>query len=445
MIDTISSFITENNMLSHGDCVICGLSGGADSTFLLLVLCRLREKFGITVEALHINHCLRGDESDRDEAFCKELCKKLDIPFTVVACDVAAYAQEHSLSTEEAARKMRYDAFKRISVGKKIATAHNADDNLETIILNLVRGSALKGLAGIPPVRDNIIRPLLPVTRDCIENFLASEGQRFVTDSSNLSDDYTRNKIRHKIIPLMKQLNCSVVETTVRSASALRDENSLIEELTDSAFQKSRCGNTLYNIADYPDVIIKRCISRLLTDNSLPYSYTRLSDACKLVATGGKLNISGDYYLIADNNNLQLKKIPCKNKHESLSCELRIGDNSIFNGIVLRCELIDCDNLKKFEAVHKKSTYYLLDYDKIIGRAILRNRVFGDKIRLPHRNFESSVKKLINANVPPESRDTLHFIEDESGTVFAENIGIAERVLPDENSHRLLKITVGIK
>ena len=136
MIDKISSFITENNMLSHGDCVICGLSGGADSTCLLLVLCGLREKYGITVEALHINHCLRGDESDRDEAFCKDLCMKLDIPFTAVSCDVASYAREHALSTEEAARKMRYDAFERLSVGKKVATAHNADDNLETIILN---------------------------------------------------------------------------------------------------------------------------------------------------------------------------------------------------------------------------------------------------------------------------------------------------------------------
>lgn len=445
MINRIRSFIAENNMLSHGDYVICGLSGGADSTCLLLVLCRLREKLGITVEAVHINHSLRADESDRDEAFCRELCSRLQIPFTAVSCDVSAYAQEHSLSIEEAARKMRYAAFDKISVGKKIATAHNAGDNLETVILNLIRGTALKGLTGIPPVRGNIIRPLLTVTRDEIEKFLALEGQTFVTDSTNLSDDYTRNKIRHRIIPLMQQMNGSVIETSVRSVSALRDENRLIEELTDSALQQCRFGNTLRNIGSFPPVIIKRCIARLLTDNSLPYSYDRLSDACKLIETGGKLNVSGDFYLISRKRNLELKEIPPMSQHKTLSCELKIGENSIFNEIVFNCELIECDDLKKIEVVHKNSTYYLLDYDKIIGRAILRNRVFGDKIRLPHRSFSSSVKKLINSNVPHESRDKLHFIEDESGTIFAENIGIAERVLPDGNTRRLLKITVGKK
>ena len=367
---------------------------------------------------------------------------KLDIPFTAVSCDVASYAREHALSTEEAARKMRYDVFERFSARKKIATAHNADDNLETIILNLVRGSALKGLAGIPPVRNNIIRPLLPVTRNEIETFLDSQGHDFVTDSTNLSDDYTRNKIRHRIIPLMKQLNSSVVETNVHSASVLRSENTLIEELVDSASEQCRVGNTLIGIGKFPQVVIRRCIARLLTDNSLPYSYNRLSEACRLITTGGKLNVSGDFYLVSDNNNLELKRIPSEKTHELLSCELKIGENSVFNDVVIKCELLQCDDLKKIEAVHKKLTYYLLDYDKIIGRAILRNRVYGDRIRLPHRNFDSSVKKLINAAVPPESRAKLHFIEDEAGTVFAENIGIAERVLPDGNSRRLLKITV---
>ena len=207
MIDKIFRHIKDNKLLSDGDTVVCGLSGGADSVGLLLALYELREKLGINVEALHVNHCLRGEESDRDEEFCCQLCSRLGIPFSAFRVDVKSYAKEHSLSDEEAARKLRYGVFEANSQGKKIATAHNANDNLETVILNLARGSALKGMAGIPVRRNNIIRPLLTVSREEIEAFLSERGQEFVTDSTNLSDDYTRNKIRHKIIPLMNELN----------------------------------------------------------------------------------------------------------------------------------------------------------------------------------------------------------------------------------------------
>ena len=179
--DNILDFIHKENMLHKGDTVVCGLSGGADSVCLLLAMKQLSEQLGITVEALHVNHCLRGDESDRDEAFCRKLCEDNDIPFKAFSCNVKAYAADHSLSDEEAARKLRYSIFAENSASKLMATAHNADDNLETMILNLARGSALKGLCGIPPVRGNIIRPLLCVSRAEIEAFLAGLGQDFVT------------------------------------------------------------------------------------------------------------------------------------------------------------------------------------------------------------------------------------------------------------------------
>lgn len=445
MINKIYSFICENNMLSKGDRVICGLSGGADSTCLLLTLCELRERLGITVEALHVNHCLRGSESDRDEAFCRDLCKKMNVSFTAVSCNVKACAEEHSLSVEEAARKMRYDAFEKISSGKKIATAHNANDNLETMVLNIVRGTALKGLAGIPPIRGNIVRPLLSVTRNEIEMYLSKHDQSFVTDSTNLSDDCTRNKIRHKIIPLMQSLNGSVVETSIRSANVLRSENDLIEAEVENALEQCRIGNRLENIGLFPKVIAGRCIARLLSENSLPYSHDRIMAAYKIIEKGGKLNVSGDFYLISRGGSIELKEIPPRKECKMLSEVLKIGENSIYPGIVFNCEIIQCDNLKKIEAVHKKLTYYLLDYDKIKGRAVLRSRRFGDKIQLPGRSFSSSVKKLINEIVPDDMRGSLHFIEDESGTVFAEYIGVAERAAPDENTRRFLKISVGRK
>lgn len=441
MLTKVYKFITDNKMVTQGDTVVCGLSGGADSVTLLICMCELSEKLHINVEALHVNHCLRGAESDSDQQFCQELCKKLDVPFIAVSCDVSSYAVQHSLSTEEAARVLRYDIFKEYSEGKRLATAHNANDNLETVILNLARGTGIKGLAGIPPVRGNIIRPLLTVTRQEIEAFLSERSQTFVTDSTNLSDDYTRNKIRHKILPLLGEINISTVETSINSINTVREENAFIEELTDEAMTNCRNGNSLNGLDGYSAVIRKRCISRLLTEKKLPYSHNRLEEADNVLVNGGKINISGDVYLIGANGSLELKKISAPTS-EYKEIPLKIGTNRIFDNCELFCEIIECDNLKKIEAVHKKSTFYLLDYDKINGRTVLRSRKFGDKIRLSGRSFTSSVKKLINETIDAEIRPTLHFIEDEAGTVFAEGIGIADRVAPDNNTVRCLKISV---
>lgn len=442
LTDKIRSLISAENMLSTGDCVVCGLSGGADSVCLLLAMKGLAEELGITVEALHVNHCLRGAESQRDEDFCRELCGRLAVPFTAVSCDVKGFAEQHSLSTEEAARKLRYGIFAEYSQGKKLATAHNADDNLETMILNLVRGTALKGLSGIPAVRGNIIRPLLTVTRREIESFLSEQGQSFVTDSTNLSDDYTRNRIRHRIVPLLCELNPSAAVTAARSAAALREENAFIESETDRAEAECRCGNTFTGLARYPAVIRKRCAARLLSENAVPYSCDRLCAADKLIVGGGKLNVSGDRYLVSDGRTFSLETIPGRTEIPELSAELVPGANSIFPEKELICEVLLCDNLKKAEPVNKMLTYYLLDYDKIIGRAVIRNRRNGDRIRLAGRDFTSSVKKLINEKIPAKERPLLHFIEDECGTILAEGLGIADRVRPDGSTRRVMKITI---
>lgn len=442
MLDKIYDFIEKNHMLHKGDTVVCGLSGGADSVGLLLALCRMKEKLGITIEAVHVNHCLRGRESDRDEQFCRELCCKLDVTLFTESCNVKEFAKIQSVSVEEAARKLRYNIFDKYSCGKKIATAHNANDNLETVILNLTRGSAVKGIAGIPPIRNNIIRPLLTVSRNEIEAFLLEFGQDFITDSSNLSDDYTRNKIRHRIIPMLEELNPSLIETSTKSADAMRTENSFIELETEKAFSLCLQGNSLYGLSEFHSVIRRRCIARLLSDNSLPYSHDRLEAADILALNGGKMNIAGDLYLVSDKNKLSLEKISNESMYIPISKELIIGENRIFSDKSLICEINLCDDLKKIKNVHKKLTFYILDYDKIIGKAVVRNRRYGDRIQLCGRNFTSSVKKLINETVPSDLRRQLHFIEDEQGTVFAENIGIAERVKPDANTVKFLTISI---
>ncbi|MDE6834749.1 MAG: tRNA lysidine(34) synthetase TilS [Ruminococcus sp.] len=442
MTDKIFSFIKKYNMIYKGDTVICGLSGGADSICLLVVLTKISHKIGFSVKALHVNHCLRGEESDRDENFCRELCKKMNVPFKAVSCDVRSFAEKYGLSTEESARKLRYEIFAENSAGAKIATAHNANDNIETVIFNLARGSALKGISGIPPVRDNIIRPLLVVSRQEIEAFLKNIGQDYVTDSTNLSDDYTRNKIRHQVLPVLTGINPSLIETSVNSIDAIRSENSMIEELTEKALSECRNGNKLHGLNKFHEVIRKRCIARLLSENSLSYSYDRLIKADRILTDGGKINISGDIFFVSDGQNAELKKILPAQNPEFLSTELEIGENTIFPDKILSCEIIPCEDFQKINSVHKKLTFYMLDYDKIIGRVILRNRRFGDRIQLQGRNFTSSVKKLVNEKIPTAERDTLHFLEDQNGTIFAENIGIAQRVAPDNTTTKFLKISV---
>lgn len=442
MLDKILSFAEKYNMFPQRATVVCGLSGGADSVSLVLALSELSKRLNITVEALHVNHCLRGDESDRDEEFCRRFCAQLGIPFTAVSCDVRSYAEQNSLSDEEAARKLRYDIFTRHSAEKLIATAHNANDNLETVILNLARGTALKGLSGIPPVRGNIVRPLLTVSRNEIEKYLCVKNTGYVTDSTNLSDNYTRNKIRHSIIPVLNEINCSVVETSVTAIDAVRAENSFIEAETDKVWRICSDGDALEGLSRYPEVIRRRCIARLLSSHSLPYSYGRLSDADHIALKGGKINVSGNFYLVSDGKKMILENIPPKIYVGEIYSELKPGKNKIFDSKSLYAEIISDNNFCINEIVNTKLAIYYLDYDKIKGRVIVRNRRFGDKIRLCGRSFTSSVKKLINENIPPYSRNELYFIEDDDGTVFAEKIGIADRAAPDGNTVNYLKITI---
>lgn len=443
MLNKILGFADKYKMFPEGCEVICGLSGGADSVCMLVSLRELKEKLKISrISALHVNHCIRGEESRRDEEFCRKICEDFGVDFISVHCNVPKYCAEKKISEEEAARILRYQIFEENSYGKILATAHNADDNLETVIHNLTRGTALKGLCGIPPVRGNIVRPLLGVSREEIEEFLIKRNIEFVTDSTNLSDDYTRNKIRHNVLPVLKEINKSLVRTSVRSLDALRLENNFIEEEVRKAEKQCRSNDEFIGLQNFHKAVRQRCIAKYLSEKNLPYDYSRLEKTDEIILNGGKINISKDLYIICDKNTLKFKKISKLPEFKEISSELRIGENSIFEGIILEAKVIKLYDLKISENINRKFTNYLLDYDKIKGTMILRNRRNGDKIRLAGRNFTSSVKKLINAQVEPDEKPFLHFIEDQNGIVFAEKIGIADRVKPCKNTVNILKIEI---
>lgn len=234
MLNKIRNFIETHNMFEPGDQVVIGLSGGADSICLLEVLWRLQKELSIRLAAVHVHHGLRGAEADRDAAFAKKRCEERSIPFRMACYDVNAYAAEKGLSTEEAGRTLRYQAFSE-EAGKeensKIAVAHHQDDNVETILLNLFRGTGLKGLGGIQPVRDRIVRPLLCVERSEIRNWLEEKGLSFCEDSTNKENDYTRNKLRNQVIPLIVSgINEKAVQNILRAGMLSRQADAYIEK-----------------------------------------------------------------------------------------------------------------------------------------------------------------------------------------------------------------------
>ncbi len=237
MLKKIAHFIASNNLLVKEKKYLIALSGGADSVCLLLIL----DKLGYNIEAVHCNFNLRGDESSRDEQFCIELCKKRNIKIHLAHFDTNSYALLHKTSIEMAARNLRYSFFENLrhDIGADgVCVAHHQNDCAETLIMNLIRGTGIKGLAGIMPKRDSIIRPLLCVSRDEIEDFLTKESQDYVTDSTNLDDFCVRNSIRLNIIPMMEKINPSVVQNIVRTAMRMNEANKVFNESIEASSSK---------------------------------------------------------------------------------------------------------------------------------------------------------------------------------------------------------------
>lgn len=230
-ISKVCDFITKHNLLHPERFYLVALSGGADSTALLLLMHRL----GYKVEAVHCNFKLRGDESERDMFFCQNLCQKLGLKLHTLDFDTEGYAKKHKVSIEMAARVLRYDYFDQLSeeVGADaICVAHHADDCVETLFVNLIRGTGIKGLTGISSQNGKIIRPLLCLRRSEIIQFLQEEGQPFVTDSTNLSSDYVRNKIRKEIIPKLKEINPSVETNITKTISHLNEAWQVLQAIS---------------------------------------------------------------------------------------------------------------------------------------------------------------------------------------------------------------------
>ena len=433
MLNKVSDTIGKYNMIQKSERVLVGLSGGADSVSLLLCLVKL----GFKVTACHINHQLRGDESYRDEFFCTELCKKLNIPIEVHRIDVKSYCKENDCSIEEGARHLRYKIFAQ-SDCDKIATAHTLSDCFETTVFNLARGTGLKGLCSVPPVRGNIVRPLIECTRDDVEAFLLKENQNYVTDSTNLETDYSRNKIRHKIIPVLKELNSSLLKTYGKTLENLKSDEEYLEFQTKKLISeaKTEAGYNAEILNTAHSSIKNRAIAKILSDNKISLGYDRISEISKILENGGKINLKSDIFAVCENGNFNISSINNENSTQAYCKKIDFCKDYSFFYKNISFEIQEYSG--NLENVNKNLANICCDYDKIKGKVFLRNRKNGDKITLCNRSFSSSVKKLFNNSVPLEQRDKTAILEDEEGIFFIEGFGCADRVKLDCDSQHIL-------
>lgn len=311
MEDKIRELLARYDMLKSDDNVVAAVSGGADSMALLNALYNLRDELGITLYACHINHNLRGAESLRDEQFVRKFCRERGIELTVYSVEIKPDKHE---SVEERARKTRYECFESLCTGlnAKLATAHTASDNAETVLINLLRGTGTKGLGGIPPIRGKIIRPLLRCTREDTERYCSEHEIHYVTDSTNLSDEYTRNKLRLKIIPQLKEFNPSLIEGISRMTEAVTDDNILLDSLAEKA--KSDCsadgGYSCEKLRALHRAILSRVISAILSENGIEPSALRINECSRIIGVGkGKINLSRNRFALVKKDYFKIQTI----------------------------------------------------------------------------------------------------------------------------------------
>lgn len=298
LIGNVSAALRDFGMAEHSRSVVAALSGGADSVSLLRALLSLstdsinggESGFFSEIRACHLNHGLRGAESDADEEFCRRLCGRLGVPLDVRRTDVLALREKHE-SVEEAARRLRYDFFRdeAQAAGGVIATAHTASDNAETVLFNLVRGTGASGLCGIPPVRRSeglvVVRPLIYCTRGDVEAYLSELGQDYVTDRTNLDDKYSRNRIRLNVIPELEKINPSLSRCVSRMTKNLRSDNEFLEKLTGEALDGLRSGRgwDAAGINALPEPIKLRAVRRILSEGGIEPSALRINTAAALL------------------------------------------------------------------------------------------------------------------------------------------------------------------
>jgi len=458
-------------MLQPGEPVLVALSGGADSTALLRVLLQL----GYVVYAFHLNHCLRGAEANRDEAFCWALCHCYAVPFTSERMDAAAYAAQVGESIETGARRLRYERLalaadqlaetvqdgptksgttKSDMIGPlKIATAHTADDNLETMLFHLVRGTGAKGLAGIPPVRGRFIRPLIAVERREIEAWLSAIGQDFVSDSSNATPDYTRNRIRQQVVPLLRSFNPAIVQSATRLSALLRQDEVYLQQQTQvllhAAAQRNPAASgigekTISDDAGYWDVatlaaapaaIQSRALRGILEQTGMSMrdvSSRHIKAMTRLLYTDNpSASVSLPHGMVARREYERLYLTHRDDLSISAACSSAsvepIPVTIPFDGLLWDGHTrLTLQYSKKNADIYKTFNTFYVDCGTIhLETLCIRTRRQGDWIRLSEKGGRQTLKKrMIDQKIPRFRRNDLAVLADQYGIIAVQEVGI---------------------
>ena len=440
MICKVRDTVTKYNMLKSGS-VLVALSGGADSVSLLSVMLSLRDEFGIFVSAAHVNHMLRGEESERDELFVRNLCEELSVPLHVLRCDVAKEASECSEGIEEYGRKKRYAFFESLTDGE-IATAHTLSDNLETVLLHLTRGSALNGLCGIPPVRGRFIRPLISCTREEIENYCDENGIEYVTDSTNKCNDYSRNRIRNLVIPELKKINPSVLSASLRCTESLTLDENFLSECAEKVFKEAKIGNGFCEktVRDSHPAVRNRVLRMILCERMTAFPQKKHIELSEKV-------------LMREFSSAELEKgVTLKNAGGTLYFE---GEDrgdweaEIVNGTarlpfgIAEIEIIHKDVQNYIQKINKQDLVNYFSCDKILFNLKFRNRRSGDRMKRANSSCTKSMKKLFaECSVPSYLRNDMAVLTSGGRIVWAEGIGCDDEFKLTEKTERIAHVII---
>ena len=422
MLNKLTAFIRRYEMVNPGDNVVCAVSGGADSMALLWAMYLLKDKLGINLSAAHFNHRLRGAESDRDEAFVADFCKGYGIDFVARAGNVVAGAK----GLEAAAREARY-AFLR-SLPGKIATAHTASDNAETVLLHMVRGTGLKGLGGVTPVNGAVIRPMLSVTREEVLAFLAEYSIPFVEDSSNSGDDFLRNRLRHHIVPQLKKENPSLSQNLSAMALRLRQDEDALDTIA-----REKYTNEITKLLELHPAIRNRVLAKILAGAGV-----KEPEAAHIAALEGLVNspkpsakaeFPGGVIIARNYNVLEIDQETEKISPRELTDSVTVG------GFRISC----CTNTQ----TEQTAVSFAVAPQ---GKIFVRSRQEGDTIRL-NAGTKSLKKLFIDKKIPASVRNSIPVLADDAGVLGVAGIGAnLDRLSTGENAVRIVieKIERGI-
>ncbi len=414
----VEKTLRDYDMLNFSDKVVVALSGGADSVALLYTLNSIKEKYNLTLYACHLNHLIRGEEAFRDEKFVKNLCEKLGVELFLKREDVVKIAEKEKLSLELCGRNLRYKFFSELSekLSAKIATAHTASDNVETVLFNVARGTSVTGLCGIRPKRDYIIRPLIMCSREEVEQYCEENSLRFVTDSSNLTDDYTRNNIRHNCVPTLKMVNPDLSNSVSRMCSDMSDIKDFLDKISEKEIKRSETtyGYSCEKLLELEKAVLTNSLGIIAKRSGADVSHRHIELIIEKMSDGGCVDLLGGKRAVCKQGILRIVS-----EFEALKeQECPIFSSSYF-------EYISKEEIKN---INNKLLNNCISCDIITENTLVRTKREGDRFTLPNRSITKTLKKLFNElKIPAEKRSSLIVVANESEVLFIEGIGVSEK------------------